>query len=115
MHEVFPQRREELDLYERYIVEMATRYGGSGFYEYHHLFSLKAAANLRYNNIPVDWSVRDALFCNIFENLKPAACYNCASTSHTAAFCPQTLNSQGKHSHTSKSNPSLKSDSYGRQ
>ena len=116
MCEVFPQRREELDLYERDIVEMVTRYGGSGFYEYHRLFSLKAAANLRYNNIPVDWSVRDnTLFCNIFANLKPVACYNCASTSHTAAFCPQALDSQGDLSRTSRSYPSSKSDSYGRQ
>ena len=31
----FPQRRPELDSYERDIVDMASRYGGSAFYKYH--------------------------------------------------------------------------------
>jgi hypothetical protein len=67
MCSAFPQRRNELDLYERDIVDMATRYSGRGFYEYHRQFSLQAAAHLRYNNIMVNWSVRNnSLFCNIF-------------------------------------------------
>ena len=89
MCQTYPNRREELDLYERDIVDMATRYGGKGFYEYHKTFSARAAAHLRYSNIPVDWSVRDnTLFCNIFANIKPSACFNCNSISHVAAFCP---------------------------
>lgn len=48
----------ELDLYERDIIDMATRYPGKGFYEYHRQFSLMAASHLRFNNIMVDWSVR---------------------------------------------------------
>ena len=35
MTEVYPQRQKELDLYERNIIDMGTRYPGSGFYEYH--------------------------------------------------------------------------------
>lgn len=57
--EVHPSRREELDLYERDIVDMASRYGGKGFYEYHRMFSAEAAAHLRYANRKVDWSVRN--------------------------------------------------------
>lgn len=52
--EVYPSRREELDLYERDIVDMASRYGGKGFYEYHRMFSAEAAAHLRYANRKVD-------------------------------------------------------------
>ncbi|XP_076101126.1 uncharacterized protein LOC143070913 [Mytilus galloprovincialis] len=63
MCSAYSQRRNELDLYERDIVDMATRYGGRGFYEYHRQFSLQAAAHLNYNNVMVDWSVRNnALF-----------------------------------------------------
>lgn len=46
MCEQFPHRRAELDLYERDVVEMSTRYGGSGFYEYHKQFSARSAAHL---------------------------------------------------------------------
>ncbi|KAL3876519.1 hypothetical protein ACJMK2_034361 [Sinanodonta woodiana] len=90
MCNAFPRRRQELDLYERDIVEMATRYQGNGFYEYHKKFSLDAAAHLRYNNIVVDWSIRNnTLFCNIFANSKPNACSGCGSTFHGSEFCNQ--------------------------
>ena len=48
MCQTYPNRREELNLYERDIVDMATHYGGKGFYEYHKTFSARAAAHLRY-------------------------------------------------------------------
>lgn len=83
-----PSRRVELDLYERDIVDMGVRYS-TGFYEYHRQFSMKAAAQLRYNNIPIDWSVRDnTLFCNIFANIKPITCEHCDSSLHNSGFCP---------------------------
>ena len=83
-----PQRRIELDLYERDIVNMATRYD-NGFYEYHRSFSLNAASQLRYNNTPIDWSIRDNnLFCNIFANRTPNVCQHCQSTLHSTDFCP---------------------------
>ncbi|KAL5007460.1 hypothetical protein ScPMuIL_016266 [Solemya velum] len=73
MCETFPQRRPELDLYERDIVDMATQYQGLGFYDYHKQFSAKAAAQVLYRNIPVDWSVRNnSLFCNIFSHFTPS-------------------------------------------
>ena len=96
MCESFPQRRQELDLYERDIVDMAQKYG-KAFYEYHKQFSLKAAAHLKYQNIPVDWSVRNnTLFCNIFADQKPNTCHICHSISHTAGFCPSLVAPQGE-------------------
>lgn len=107
MCQTYPQRREELDLYERDIVDMSNRYGGKGFYEYHKTFSARAAAHLKYLNIPVDWSVRDnTLFCNIFANLRPSACYICNSISHTAGFCPMT---------TSKNNSTIRTQRKGQE
>ena len=46
MCKAYPIRRPELDLYERDISDMATRYPGNGFYEYHTMFSTQAAAHL---------------------------------------------------------------------
>ena len=88
----YPNRRNELGLYERDIVDMASRYPGKGFYEYHRQFSPQAAAHLHYNNSVVDWSVRNnSTFCNIFANLKPNTCNLCNSTLHTSAFCPKLI------------------------
>ena len=39
--EAFPNRRHEMDLYERDIVNMASRYPGTDFYDYHKYFQLK--------------------------------------------------------------------------
>ena len=117
MCEHFPQRRVELDLYERDIVDMSTRYGGTAFYEYHKQFSARAAAHLKFNNIPVDWSIRNnTLFCNIFANQRPITCNKCSSITHTTGFCPlfgqnSIQSSQGKPSFESQN---AKTDSYGR-
>ena len=95
MCSAYPNRRNELDLHERDIVDMASRYPGKGFYEYHRQFSLQAAAHLRYNIIAVDWSVRNnSLFCNIFASLKPNTCNLCNSTLHTSAFCPTLISNR---------------------
>jgi len=68
MCQACPHRHQELDLYKRDIVDMSTRYGGRGFYDYHKQFSAKYAAYLKYENILVDWSVRNnTLFCNILQ------------------------------------------------
>ncbi|CAC5392902.1 unnamed protein product [Mytilus coruscus] len=90
----FPHHRSELDLYERDLVDMATRYPGKGFYEYHKRFSADAAAHLRHNKIPVDWSIRNnSLFCNIFANIKPNTCSICSSSFHSSSYCNQSNNS----------------------
>ena len=94
---VFIHRHVELDLYERDIVDMATRYPGRGFYDYHRQFSLQASAQLRYNNVLVDWSIRDnTLFCNIFANVVPNMCQVCQSTLHSTGFCPSTTQGTGQ-------------------
>lgn len=97
MCETYPSRRLELDLYERDIIDMATRYNGRGFYEYHKTFSAQAAAHLRYSNKKVDWSIRNnKLFASIFVNHRASVCYICNSSLHSAAFCPNHLNEKSK-------------------
>lgn len=91
MCQAYPQRRVELDMYERDIVEMATRFGGLSYYEYHRLFSARAAALLANFNIKLDWSVRDTkLFTTIFSGQRASTCDVCRSVMHTTEFCPQT-------------------------
>lgn len=100
--EVYPSRREELDLYERDIVDMASRYGEKGFYEYHRMFSAEAAAHLRYANRKVDWSVRNnKLFTTIFVNQRAYTCNICNSSLHVAAFCSSQLQEKGDNSRNS--------------
>lgn len=111
MCEAYPQRRVELDLYERDIIDMATRYPGKGFYEYHRQFSLMAASHLRFNNIMVDWSVRNnTLFCNIFANAKAQSCTHCHSTLHLTNFCAMAATQK-----TEKLQLEREVDSYGRK
>lgn len=87
-----PLRRQELDLYERDIINMASRYPGNCFYEYHKRFSAEAAAHLRHNNTAIDWSIRNnTLFCNIFANVRPNSCALCGSTFHTTGFCNKNI------------------------
>ena len=100
MCETYPARRPELDLYERDIVDMATRYQGRGFYEYHKTFSAEAAAHLRYSNKKVDWSVRNnKLFTSIFVNHRASSCSLCNSSLHLTAFCPKLLDDKNTRSY----------------
>ena len=121
MCEAFPNRRHELDLYEREIVNMASRYPGAGFYDYHKQFSAKAASYLKNHNWKLDWSKRDSqLYSNIFTNYKSNCCQHCYSVSHLSDFCPRILQESkstfyGPVSNNYSNKRSGSSDSYGRQ
>jgi len=111
MCSAYPLRRQELDLYERDIIDMASRYPGHGFYEYHKRFSAEAAAHLRYNNTAIDWSIRNnTLFCNIFANVRPNSCALCGSTFHTTGFCNKNIHVRPRNT----GNRMEEIDTYGR-
>ena len=80
----FPNRSMELDVYQREIIGMSAKFGGTSFNEYHKAFSARAAELLTHYNVKVDWSRRDNnLFCSIFAGHKANACSICNSIAHT--------------------------------
>lgn len=88
MCESFPSRYAELDAYQREIISMEAKFGGTSFYEYHKAFSARAGQLLLHSNVKVDWGRRDNhLFCTIFAGHKAKACAVCNSLSHTAHAC----------------------------
>ena len=95
-----PHRREELDQYERDVVEMANQFGGTRFNDYHKAFTAKAAALLHQRHIKVDWSIRDkSLFCTMFAGMKINICGLCSSVNHASDFCPLLVNPNLKRTH----------------
>ena len=112
MCEAWPHRRTELDAYLRLIVDMAQDFGGSTFYEYHKLFSARAAALLLNYNIRVDWSRRDNdLYCKLFAGRRAQACSICGSLGHPTGFCPL---SQSREQNSNATGKGFKRDSDGR-
>lgn len=98
--EVYPERRQELDGYERDIVEMASMTRGPAFYDYHKAFFARASALLHQRNIRVDWSVRDTkLFTSIFAGQTVIRCDSCNSLTHTAHFCPKAKLNPAQNNH----------------
>lgn len=88
MCEEFPCREKELERYRILIIELASRFPGKLFYDYHRAFSAKAAECL-HRNIKIDWSVRDRdLFDLIFAGCRANACKICHTVLHATDFCP---------------------------
>ncbi|PJE78260.1 hypothetical protein CI610_02804 [invertebrate metagenome] len=105
MCEYYPNRRQELDIYERDIVELATTYPGSVFYEYHKAFATRAAALLHQRGIKVNWAIRDnQLYTTICSGFRSNSCKLCNNMNHTEDFCPLILNGLGSSAKNHKGN-----------
>ncbi|XP_056389040.1 uncharacterized protein LOC130283477 [Hyla sarda] len=90
---VSPGRREELDLYLHRVVQMAYKYGGTTFYEYHKSFSAKVAAAYAQFGYVTNWgSIDTELYCEHFAGLKAPSCTACGVTTHSSSWCPQVSN-----------------------
>lgn len=93
MCEAYPQRRDELDLYEADIGNIYEHYGDV-FYQYHVQFSRQAAAFM-VKGIKVDWSKRHKdLFQLLIGGTKTKLCEHCSQTDHQSPFCPTQINVQ---------------------
>ena len=73
------------------ISDLAMRYGGTLFYEYHKGFSAKAALYIQKFNRRLDWSVLNLdLVSRVFTGHMPRSCSVCGSLGHTVNMCPST-------------------------
>ncbi|XP_046546633.1 uncharacterized protein LOC124256711 [Haliotis rubra] len=85
--EAYPHRRDEMDKYERLIVDIASQYGGSLFYEYHRMFATRAASFVC-KGIIIDWSIIDTrIYTTVTSGRRTRACTICQSLTHTTEFC----------------------------
>ena len=83
MSAVYPARREELDAYAEDIVDISNFYGPK-FYDYHKMFSAKAAALLTKLKRKVEWSKRDRdILSLIAAGVKVNVCKLCSMSDHT--------------------------------
>ncbi|XP_072306544.1 uncharacterized protein [Eucyclogobius newberryi] len=85
---MYPNRREEFDSYMTLILDLAIRFSGPGFYQYHILFSSQAAARLQQFNQNTFWgSLDQELYCRIFASRASICCSFCGAPSHPATAC----------------------------
>ena len=117
MCEAFPQRRDELDLYEADIGNIYEHYGDV-FYQYHVQFSRQAAAYMM-KGIKVDWSKRHKdLFQLLIGGTKTKLCEHCSQADHQSPFCPTQISvprpSRQRPTSGLESSKDGSRDSYGR-
>jgi len=114
MTAVYPARREELDAYAEDIVDISNFYGPK-FYDYHKMFSAKAAALLTKLKKKVDWSKRDRdILSLIAAGVKVNVCKLCSMSDHTTKFCPLQLTSEAKVQSENNVRGNDRNDRYGR-
>ncbi|CAC5392207.1 unnamed protein product [Mytilus coruscus] len=97
----FEDRRVELDMFLQDIIEMATKFKGNIFYEYHKAFAKKVAAIKSTKGLTVDWSIRDEkLYSSVCLGRAINTCGVCGSSLHSTAMCYLSDTSQGKNYHS---------------
>ena len=91
----FPSRRAELDDYLSLVLDMALRFGGTGFYAYHTHFATQTAGRIHQFNQGTYRGVLDSeLYCRIFAARTSLSCNLCGAPSHPASAC--TVSNQGR-------------------
>ncbi len=102
MCEVYPNRSKELNEYEREIISIAMKFGGSVFYDYHRAFSARAAAMYTQHKIRINWGIRDNyIFSNVTAGRKVITCNYCNSLDHFSPQCPSNLFKKDQDMHQS--------------
>ena len=86
--ERFPHRSRELDAYLINIIDLATKYTGKAYWQYHTQFS-KQAASLWARGIRVDWSVIDPIILHkAIASERALFCDHCQDALHSTSACP---------------------------
>jgi hypothetical protein len=84
----FPQRQTELDLYENIIIRISNQFPTTpAFYDYHRMFSARAAEALR-RRIKIDWSYMDQdIYSLVTAGRVGRSCKGCGSMTHATIDC----------------------------
>ena len=86
--ERFPHRSREPDAYLINIIDLATKYTGKAYWQYHTQFS-KQAASLWARGIRVDWSVVDPIILHkAIASERALFCDHCQDVLHSTSACP---------------------------
>lgn len=105
--QAFPQRRVEMDRYMSHIIDMATKFPGLAFYEYHLEFSARAAYYREHHQCLIDWgSLDDRLLTQVVAGRKANTCSLCSAFDHEANFCHLAAESDAQPNASSQSQPS---------
>ncbi|KAK0147814.1 hypothetical protein N1851_012504 [Merluccius polli] len=103
----FPDRRQELDDYVSLVLDLALRFGGNGFYNYHILFASQAAGRLQQFNQGTYWGTLDTeLYCRVFSARASLNCDQCGAPSHPTTTCTLTA-SLPRTSYQTNHNPAV--------
>lgn len=87
----YPQRRDELDQYEADINDIAHSYGPK-FYQYHKMFSTKAANAIIEYNVVINWGkVDDRLLHLVMHGTESRECQLCGDFDHATKFCSKQM------------------------
>ena len=86
----YPNRRDELDNYLSFIIDISAKFPGFAFYQYHLQFSAKSAEYFE-QGIRMDWGTPDTSMLNlIVAGHKANACSLCQAFDHSTSFCSLT-------------------------
>jgi hypothetical protein len=97
-------------IYMSNIVNMSFRFGGNFFYEYHKLFSRKAASHL-VRGVKLDWSQVDmSIHRVVFGGCKANICQLCNSLDHGTKCCPKQISASKSQYNANKQNFKGQSD-----
>ena len=100
--ERFPERARELDAYMMTIVELATKYTGRAYWQYHIQFA-KQAASLWTRGVRADWSVIDPVILHkAIASERAHFCEYCQDALHATTACPFTLSTSSAGTGTTK-------------
>lgn len=84
---VYPQCRQELDMYLALIGDLNLKYGKNIFYQCYKVFSSKAASYVSQCNIRLTWSVLDIEFLVMLVGRSQAvSCSTCDNLDHSASL-----------------------------
>ena len=88
-------RGNEFDLYLQDIIDIASKYKGNVFYQYHKSFAMKVATIKLTRCLAVDWYIRnEKLYATVCGGYPIHVCAHCGSGLHVSNMCSKYVESE---------------------